>query len=164
MKKLPFLKIIKLALLGLETSLLFYLVTSLTAWAACYEPWRWGQGWRGTPCPPCPPCPPPPPWAGRAGSSGCGREVTAWWTLPQTLKRLSVRHSQQPILPQHGITTVSKLFFITDIATYRLNQPRGQIIWNALYGGKVETGLLLQSFSSIQGMDTRPAIYRKIPT
>ena len=60
------------------------------------------------------------------------------------------------------LTTVSKL--ITDIATNRLNQPRGQIIWNAWQGGKVEMGLTLKSFSRIHGTDTRPAIYRKTPT
>ena len=44
-----------------------------------------------------------------------------------------------------------RFFPITDIATYRLNQPRGKIIWNAKQGGKKEKGLPLQSFSSIHG-------------
>ena len=55
---------------------------------------------------------------------------------------------------------------ITDIATYRLNQPRGQCSENHpkyIRRWKVEMGLPLQSFSSIQGMDTRPAIYKKTP-
>ena len=42
--------------------------------------------------------------------------------------------------------TFQSFFLITDIATYRLNQPWGQIIWNTYQGGKVEMGLPLQSF------------------
>ena len=40
-------------------------------------------------------------------------------------------HHALPCTIMHYLTTVSKFFPITDIATYRLNLPRCQFIWNA---------------------------------
>ena len=55
---------------------------------------------------------------------------------------------------------------IMDIATFRLNQPRGQCSENYLKCIRMwerRYGVTISIFSIIQGMDTRPAVYKNTP-